>query len=1196
MQKKRCRLIACPAERGHIHFIRSAVKLTVFILFLTHAAGMAQNVSLTGSRLSLRQVFATIEKQTGYVVFLNEQMLNNTKPVSLSVSRMPLRELLDMVLKDQPLAYAIQDKTIFLSLKPASSPGPSSPVTTSGRRPIRIRVAGPGGRALAGASVTVENSKLSGVTDGGGMLILDLNEGDNIIISFVGLEKRAINISKAIFDNGEITVMLNTSANKLNEVEVMVNTGYQKILPVQSTGAVSQISTKQYESQINTSFLSGLQGKIPGLLINNDIQFNGNSLFQIRGLSTMSANAQPLIVIDGYPTALSLNDINPNEIKTVTVLKDAAAAAIYGVKASNGVIVVERKDAVKGKPDVVFRTTFAFKPRENYSNYRWAPDDTYLRFIRYQYQDGATVSPGTYSAARSAVPLGLDLIYEKAAGYISQQQLESGFKKLTTYNNTKDYEKLFLRTALSQTYNFDVSGGNDLATYYITAAYTGDKNNMVRNSDYKLQLSSRLNMSFSKRFSLQLIDDYTESRATAVPVPSVNSIYPSEHFRDANGNPLPVTTGSGTNSWYNQTLIRSGLPDALAYPLNDINEINDKTHITDNRIDALFIYDLGKGFNVNFGGVYETSHTDERYYASANSSLVRENIDYYAQPVTGGTGYNFIFPKGGYLRQNGSDLVNYTARAQLNYDKHFGADHYFNGLLGGEINKAVTQSALTTTLGYNDETLIVQPVDYVSLSKPGGNHAIASPGIYLTNFPSLFAQGYTDNRFVSAYVTGLYTYKSRYSLTASARIDQSNLFGTDPKYRYKPLWHVAGGWLIHQEKFMENVNWVHNLKLRVSEGFNGNVAKNSIPQIIARSVVNTTTNNPNTLMLSSPANGGLRWEKTNNLNIGLDYSIFKGIKGSLDYYDKKSTDLLSQISAADVDATRGTSASSTLVSGGLVMINQGSIINRGMELNLQADWITRPRFNWYTGFELSRNTNKVMNGYLPYSAVSPSYSWVYGNTKFVPGYSSGVMFSYRFAGLDNTGLPQIYDKDGKIVTQPGGAGHPDGGRNWVTYSGTTIPTYSAGMSNRVDIGNFYVYCMMNFFGGNKVRLPVITPVGARPIDGAQHFWQKPGDEKTTNVMNFAATTITNQQNYAYQYGDIFVMNGAYATLSSLTASYNFAKERFFRLKHIRLFELRLQADNVYTVGFNKYNYSLATGNFMKRYLTPTYTVALYTEF
>ncbi|WEK37852.1 MAG: SusC/RagA family TonB-linked outer membrane protein [Candidatus Pseudobacter hemicellulosilyticus] len=1179
--------------------------LTVCFLNVS-ANGFSQKISFSGKNVPMKNFFSVIEDQTGYVVIYPSAVLAKARPVTIEVKNLPIKDFLDKLFQGQPIRYTIEGSSILLSYKPlAAQPAeqPEFPFLELPAPPVPITgiISDSLGNPLQGATIYLYRFKgtdekgrnFSTTSNANGGFSLNVEEGDVLVFSYVGMASETITISKAMINRGKVSVTLRSDGSKLKDVEVTVNTGYQRIRPEQSTGAVSTITTKQYESRISTDFLSGLTNRLPGLMINNDISFNSNAngvqssnnLFNIRGISTMTGNQSPLIVVDGYPTELTLDMINPNEIESVTILKDAAASTVYGVRASNGVIVIARKRASAGKARFSFRSTTGFTPKEDYSRYRWADDASALKiaYDRDRYKN--SVNNATWAALNrtstgSAWVPAYYVMAQEAANVITPYQAASKFNELSSYDNTDDYSNLFLRTALTQTYNLDMSGGTAGALYYITANYTGNRANQINNNNGRFQLTGRSTLRLSDRLSLDLTTDLQEQQSKAAPVPDINTIYPYEQLQDVNGSPLPIYSGSGINPFYNEIIQSKGLLDQLYYPLVDAEEVSDKNRISNNRVTANFTYNMGQGFNLQFGGIYEHSKTERKHYASERSSEARQYVNSYTdQDGTGSLVYNV--PLGGFLQQQNFSTSGYTLRAQLNYNKVFG-DHSLNGIIGGEIRNMIDQGSSAAYFGYNDETLLHQPVNHATLATdfqspflPGGS-AIA--------YSSLFRQQYAENRYLSGYSNIVYSFRNTYSFTGSIRIDQSNLFGTNPKYKYKPLWSVGAAWNIHKENFMADLDWVKQLKMRVAYGFNGNVAKMSLPQVIAQSITNAYTSPLSTaLSRYAFANSSLRWEQTQNFNAGIDFGIFKGINGSIDFYNKRSTDLLA---SAEIDPTIGP---------GPTWLNTASINNRGLEISLHADWISRNRFNWNTGFILGRNKGKVLKVY-------QNLNFYPGNLNgagYLEGYPIGALFAYRWAGLNEIGYPQVMDEKGQVYSTEISneindiMTTPDYGV--IRHMGTSLPVMNAGLSNRIDIGNFYVFCMINYYGGFKVFKPRPDPRRVRPLEGSGNYWKQAGDEKLTSVMSLAAFSGT-YAGYAYNYADVDVVNGDYLTLGDLTVSYNLANTPMIRKAGFSVFELKLQASNIYTIGLNKFDYSMATRSYAKSYLTPTYTIALFTSF
>ena len=1155
-----------------------SILLLVISLHLSVFA-YSQGITLKEENAPLEKIFQEIKKQSNYLFWYENRVLKLANTVSIDVKNADIKKVLNLCFKNQPLTYKIVGNTVVITKKSSSKGDEKDEKNVN----VRGRVVDESGNTLLGATVLIKGTTKGTTTDPNGNYAVRAFEGSVLVFSFIGFQTQEV----PVFESTEINVVMRQKTAELGEVVIKpINTGYQLIKPEQSTGSVSQISTKEFESQISDDFLSGLASRVPGLMINDDVTFTSTvdgettkrSLFNIRGISTISGNQNPLIVVDGFPTELTLDMIDPYEIESISILKDAAATTVYGVRASNGVIVIERKKAKVGKPKVFFRTTLGFTPKEKYSRYDYAPNASELA-INYIRDINPSIDPTTYNQffaanGKSSHDPVYYVLAQQAGNIITLDQAEEAFAAMGSYDNTKDYERLFLRTAVTQNYNLDVSGGTSNALYYLSLKYTGNQESEINNENNLIQLSARIRLNFSKRFSLNLQTNYMESNTKRAPVPSVDDAYRFEPYEDELGTPLPITNGSVINPYYNSYIMSQGLEDHLYYPLIDVHHISDKTHTINNSFTADFRYNIGHGLRLSFGGIYESSHSDIRHYADEQSSEVRQRINNFITLNNDGT-LNYNIPLGAYLQETTSSTSTYTLRSQLDYNTNIGEDHSINAILGGEIRGVVNKGTTSSYFGYNDQTLIQQTVDYTTLGA-----GIASAFMETSSLAYPFKKIHQEDRYVSAYSNIVYSFRNTYSLTASFRIDQSNLFGTNPKYRYKPLWSIGAAWNMHKENFLKDVSWIHELKLRVAYGFNGNVVKNSLPEVIAQNYLNQQTNPAsNALSLYSMANSTLRWEETRNFNIGLNYGFNEHINLAFDFYTKNSKDVLSD---SEIDPTYGAKTSVT---------NVATINNKGFEINLKADWIRTSKLNWNTGLVLSRNTSKVLD--VSQSASSKSIAATANSSGYLPGYPVGALFAYRYGGLSETGYPIVVDTQGEEYSSD--VYWTFDLRDIMYYAGSSIPTVNVGLSNRIDIGNFYFFCLMSYYGGFKVLKPAVYP--GDPVTGSDNYWREPGDEQNTDIMRLEAFT-ENIPSRLYAYLDKNVVNGDYITLKTITASYSFnaTNNKFLKKAGITHFEVKLQASNLFTVGLNKENYSLATGSYYKSFLTPTYTVGLLINF
>ncbi|WAC41627.1 SusC/RagA family TonB-linked outer membrane protein [Pedobacter sp. SL55] len=478
------------------------------VLFQVSAASNAQ-ITIVNKHITLERVFKEIQKQSGYDFFYNNDLIRNLPAVSLNLKNASVADVLDASLNGLPFQYKVVENSVVITTKP------NTIIIQKQQRKVEITISDEYNKPIPGVSVVSKNKKVVlGMTNKDGKFMADADEGDVLIFRFLGYAIKSVTVGKS----QSIDVQLDPTDSSLGEVQI--STGYQYIKPEQSTGSVTVMNNKQYDSRINTTdFLTALQSRIPGLLINNDVEFEGNSLFQIRGISTINGNKQPLIVIDGFPTELTLASINPNEIESVTVLRDAAAATVYGVRASNGVIVIERKKAKLGKPNVGYRATLSLTPKENYERYRWDPDgaNTLIEHSKELYKGiGSTAYSFMVLPTLGSLftyPETYAIMARNFAGIITNEEANNQFDALRSYNNAGDYADLFLRTAATQVHNIDVSGGTDNAQYFITARYNNSAANKIKNGSNLFELSARTNLKLSKRLSVELNTNFQDSES-----------------------------------------------------------------------------------------------------------------------------------------------------------------------------------------------------------------------------------------------------------------------------------------------------------------------------------------------------------------------------------------------------------------------------------------------------------------------------------------------------------------------------------------------------------------------------------------------------------------------------------------------------------------------------------------------------------
>ncbi len=473
---------------------------------------------------------------------------------------------------------------------------------------------------------------------------------------------------------------------------------------------------------------------------------------------------------------------------------------------------------------------------------------------------------------------------------------------------------------------------------------------------------------------------------------------------------------------------------------------------------------------------------------------------------------NHYIPDGDAVNETRYTSEDWTLRTQISYSKSFGL-HRVSALAGNEVRRiSYDNNQYATRFGYNSTAGSFSPVNIKDLASGTYNSDMigGSAGFY----PEYGEYSLRDNRFVSWYFNGSYEFNNRYLVSGSVREDLTNFFGTDPKYRHKPLWSVGGTWKIANEDFF-NAGWVDRLNLRASYGVNGNISLSEGPYLIlSAGSFNPTTGGVSNGISSFP-NNSLRWEKTRTTNVGVDFDVFGNRLGiSLDYYYKKSTDIL----AADAtDPTTGTSRMTR---------NLGAIDNRGVEISLHGTPVRSSDFSWDIMFNMSFNKNKVVE----YN-VARNYptSWAWSQAIHAAGHPMFGLFGYNFAGIDDRGMVTVYGKDGDVKYAQN-ANVDD-----IIYLGTAVPTTELSVINALKYRNWDLSFMFIAKLGHKYRKDVFQGSNINSRFVAQR-WQKPGDE---NHTIYPALSSWNSDLFYFPYCDVNIGNASYAKLRDLTIAYTF---------------------------------------------------------
>ena len=937
-----------------------------------------------------------------------------------------------------------------------------------------------------------------------------------VSVSAIGFETQKVSWNSY---SANLIISMQTKENKLNEVQV--NTGYQIMPKERSTGSFGVVSNKDFNKIPSRGILDRIEGKVSGLQFDRR---SGKSVLNIRGINTFSEiAAQPLIVVDNFPYDGTLDDLNPNDVESVSVLKDAAASSIWGSRAGNGVIVVTtKKGKVGGKPTINFTTTtmVSSKPDLFYNKVINSKDfiDVERFLFDNKYYDDAYNSAYNQTTIFSPV---VDMLYANKAGRLSDIDLNTRLRALEGNDYRNDLMKYVYQAAVNQQYFLDISTSNATNRNRYSVGYdrgTGDTKG-ANNDRLTLRVvnSWQLGQKLSIENTLSLINGRdrifsSTPRYPMVPGGGRNTLYPYASLADGEGNFLSIPR------FYNSSFLEranaDGLLDWNYRPLADRDKSTYKAWNRHLYLNFNLHYDILPFLKADLIYGYEHSNTKSESLSGEDSFEVRDLINKYTRIVNGAKLYDFPF--GAILRNADNEMQSHRGRVQVSFNKSFGGDHVLNALIGTELYTRNADQRSSGSYGYNAEVLSRKSMDYNAIYQLYG-------GLGYGFMTPLDSYAGTLSRTVSMYFNGLYEYKGKYGLYFSARKDAANSFGTNVNSQWNPLWSAGLSWQIAKEKFMKETDWIDHLKLRSTFGYGGVQPYGALNKTVIGYVGNSNYSNLPYALIGSPPNPGLKWETVRTLNFGMDLSIYGGkLIANLDYYRKKSFDLLSD---DPLDPTSGYS---------LLTKNVGQIATHGIDLTLASSG----RFGkgyWQSSINFSYSKNKVTDYR---GTIGATNLYLDGGRTLMPllGKSLYPVFSYKSAGLDPVnGDPRGYknseiSKDYQALTTDS--------LQYLNYHGTALPPIYGAWNTTIGYGKFYLdFSLLFKFGHYFKKKSIVYGSLFDSWDGHADFakrWQQPGDE--------LATTVPSMQYPNDSYRDLFYQH----------SSNNIVKGDLIRVQNIRL--------------------------------------------
>lgn len=975
------------------------------------------------------------------------------------------------------------------------------------------------GMPLAGALVLIEETGRSEISDKEGGFSLVLPEGDYTLrVSFIGLKMITREVSHP--QDSPLVFAMETDELALGEVEV-VSTGYQEIPKERSTGSFVQLDQELIDRRVSTNILERMEDVSSGVIFNRNA--SPDERVSIRGKSTLFGNTQPLIVLDNLPYEGDVENINPNDVESITVLKDAAAASIWGAQAGNGVIVITTKSGQYNRPvRVSFQSNLTVLEKPDLF---YRPQMEMGAFIE---QERKLFEQGYYnsrinSSVHATVSPAVEALLAAREGRITQQEADAILARYADQDSRRDLMDYYYRPAVRQQYAFQVNGGGNSYLFNFSGGYDHNLNSQVGSQDDRITLNARQTWRLIRN-KLEVSTGVYLSRVSGLTDTRLPDPYYYESLKDGEGEALPIIAGLSPR--FKESNQDPGLLDWRYIPLNEIGKSNERRLSMDIRANVGLKYNLFPGLDAQIQYQYWQNGNETRTIETEDNYPMRFLINSFSQRLDDGS-LGYAIPRGGRLTTGQVASQSHNLRANLAYSLDRGP-HQLTAMAGWELRDLQSRSDGATYYGYDDGLGLSSPVDFITRYPMYYNTGVRQAISYGGNH-----SGMTD-RYLSYFGNVGYAFHGRYLLNASARKDMSNLFGVETNQRGVPLWSAGVGWIVSEEGFY-GADWMPFLKMRLSYGYNGNVDK-SLSAFTTLAYSNSFHDFIPGLryaIVVNPPNPDLRWEKIRIVNLALDFENRSGrLGGSLEFYSKQGQDLIGESQVPDSNGIyqfRGNFAN-TLTRGFDLTLNTVNI-DKGIRWNTQ--WLLSGWKDEVTQFDGSRSVAQM------FGSSSSSLIPVEGN----PLHS---IYSLPWGGLNPSNGDPLGYLDGELSDDYSAimaAVTPES----MKLEGSARPTLFGSVRNTLDWQNWNLSFNITYRLGYYYRRSTVnySALARGEITHPDYHkrWQKPGDEEITQVISEPERNNTPRQTF-YGRSEILVERGDHVRFQDIRLGRSWEKAEF----------------------------------------------------
>ncbi|RKD92541.1 SusC/RagA family TonB-linked outer membrane protein [Mangrovibacterium diazotrophicum] len=1165
---------------GRLTILALLTFLCVSHSFALTLKDLQKKITVNFTEAPLKEVLNEVQRQSGIIIMYSSEKLDVSKKVTVNVKDAEVRDVLTLVLVGSGLTFDVVDSYILIKPSPVEETRPEA-----GEIQIIGHVGDEDGLPLPGATVIVKETRVGVTTDGNGSFALKTRQGETttLLFSFVGLK------TQEVVYNGvnPVNIQLKRDDKIIGDVVV---TGYQNLDKQRVAGAVSKVERDDMNFNTINSIEQALQGKLPGVtVLNTTGEVGVRQRTRVRGTSTFMGNQEPIWVVDGiiqedplpFSTQTldseggisednfdfirnyvgnSISWLNPNDIDDITVLKDASATAIYGVRAANGVIVIRTKQGEVGPLSVSYSLGLNVAEQVTYDKLELMNSRERVAVSREIFERGLVASFTNnnigYAGALQQY-LNKELTYDEFNAQVARME-----------SVNTDWFNILFRNPFSQSHHVSLSGGNQKMRIYSSLGYTSQNGTAIGNDQNTLNASIGFNSQVNEKLNVSFRLSGSKSETNGF-----NGLSPYEYASTTN-RAIPAYDEDGELYYYvkdNGFLFNYINERDQSGNTNTSQSINSNLNLQYNILPELKLNVLG---SYNISSTTGVSYATER----TNSITAIRGYEYGTVSSTDDAYAQSRLPIGGLYNEDDNKSSNWNFRSTLSYDKVFNQKHALTTMIGFEMQSAKYDGYASTVYGYLHD----RGKSFAKVPPTITSYGYSLENGLLDEFDYTVTDKLTNN--VGYYLTLNYAYDGRYVANFSVRGDASNRFGQYPNEKFNPVWAGGARWNVNREKWMQDVHWVSGLSLRGTYGFQRNMATDFSPSLIVR-IPNTTATSQlydaNTgdylLNISNLPYEDLRWEETTSYNIGADFSLFNNkVYFSGDYYQKKGQDMITLLS---IPVEYGMET---------MPVNGGSMKNKGYELTLGFTPVRTGNFTWNLNLSTSKNKNEVTK----VGTQNPTWKSAAQGSLFKEGYAVSSFWAFKSDGIDpETGYPII------DLTVAEGENPVDNPTSYMEYVGKLDPDFTGSLGNTFRykqlsmVASFYLQ-----LGGKKFLSPAyassVMPTEYENLSSELNDRWTPENTSATipglpdayivqNPVTLPGTTNTGETLYEmYNYSTDRVVDASSLQLSMLTLNYNFG-DNICKKLNCRSVTLGVSASNVFTIvskDFQGRDAEVATGN------------------